>query len=80
MGTWSSLGGGWCHIPGRVVVNQELSPRLHHRPLPGLDIDGLYRVSGNLATIQKLRYKVEHGKVTRGDEGQMEYNPPPRAG
>ncbi|XP_067168148.1 rho GTPase-activating protein 27 isoform X2 [Apteryx mantelli] len=26
----------------------------------GLDIDGLYRVSGNLATIQKLRYKVDH--------------------
>ncbi|XP_054849523.1 rho GTPase-activating protein 27 isoform X2 [Eublepharis macularius] len=25
----------------------------------GLDIDGLYRVSGNLATIQKLRYKVD---------------------
>nr|XP_056719309.1 rho GTPase-activating protein 27 [Euleptes europaea] len=26
----------------------------------GLEIDGLYRVSGNLATIQKLRYKVDH--------------------
>ncbi|NXH98148.1 RHG27 protein, partial [Pachycephala philippinensis] len=35
----------------------------------GLDIDGLYRVSGNLATIQKLRYKVEHGTATRGDSG-----------
>lgn len=33
-------------------------------PLPsGLDIDGLYRISGNLATIQKLRYKVDHGEV-----------------
>lgn len=31
--------------------------------LIGLDIDGLYRVSGNLATIQKLRYKVDHGRT-----------------
>lgn len=30
--------------------------------LSGLDIDGLYRISGNLATIQKLRYKVDRGK------------------
>ncbi|KAI4533692.1 hypothetical protein MG293_016711 [Ovis ammon polii] len=29
----------------------------------GLDIDGLYRISGNLATIQKLRYKVDHGEA-----------------
>uniref|UniRef100_A0A8C7DZT0 Rho-GAP domain-containing protein n=1 Tax=Naja naja TaxID=35670 RepID=A0A8C7DZT0_NAJNA len=26
----------------------------------GLDIDGLYRISGNLATIQNLRFKVDH--------------------
>ncbi|KPP58975.1 hypothetical protein Z043_123152 [Scleropages formosus] len=26
----------------------------------GLDIDGIYRVSGNLAVIQKLRYKADH--------------------
>lgn len=31
----------------------------------GLDIDGLYRVSGNLAVIQKLRYKADHGASTR---------------
>lgn len=30
----------------------------------GLDIDGLYRVSGNLAVIQKLRFKADHGKVS----------------
>lgn len=30
---------------------------------PGLEIDGLYRISGNLATIQKLRYKVDHGEA-----------------
>ncbi|XP_045155406.1 rho GTPase-activating protein 27 [Echinops telfairi] len=32
----------------------------------GLDIDGLYRISGNLATIQKLRYKVDHGETRPG--------------
>uniref|UniRef100_A0A8C5GCZ8 Rho GTPase activating protein 27 n=1 Tax=Gouania willdenowi TaxID=441366 RepID=A0A8C5GCZ8_GOUWI len=29
----------------------------------GLDIDGLYRVSGNLAVIQKLRFKADHARV-----------------
>lgn len=29
----------------------------------GLDVDGLYRVSGNLAVIQKLRFAVNHGKL-----------------
>lgn len=48
------------------LFNWELSPI---SICPGLDIDGLYRVSGNLATIQKLRYKVEHGTVTCGDSG-----------
>lgn len=28
----------------------------------GLDVDGIYRVSGNLAVIQKLRFAVNHGK------------------
>lgn len=28
----------------------------------GLDVDGLYRVSGNLAVIQKLRFAVNHGE------------------
>lgn len=27
----------------------------------GLDVDGIYRVSGNLAVIQKLRHKADHG-------------------
>ncbi|XP_030919496.1 rho GTPase-activating protein 27 [Geospiza fortis] len=38
----------------------------------GLDIDGLYRVSGNLATIQKLRYKVEHDEQLDLDDGHWE--------
>lgn len=29
----------------------------------GLEADGIYRVSGNLATIQKLRFKVDQGNV-----------------
>lgn len=28
----------------------------------GLEADGIYRVSGNLATIQKLRFIVDQGK------------------
>lgn len=57
------------------LFNWELSPI---SICPGLDIDGLYRVSGNLATIQKLRYKVEHGTVTCGDSGDNGINPPLR--
>nr|XP_013800485.1 PREDICTED: rho GTPase-activating protein 27-like isoform X1 [Apteryx mantelli mantelli] len=38
----------------------------------GLDIDGLYRVSGNLATIQKLRYKVDHDENLDLDDGRWE--------
>uniref|UniRef100_A0A1A7WI68 Rho GTPase activating protein 27 n=2 Tax=Iconisemion striatum TaxID=60296 RepID=A0A1A7WI68_9TELE len=37
----------------------------------GLDIDGLYRVSGNLAIIQKLRYKADHEELDLED-GQWE--------
>lgn len=28
---------------------------------PGLQVDGIYRISGNLATIQKLRFIVDQG-------------------
>nr|XP_048686425.1 rho GTPase-activating protein 27 isoform X2 [Caretta caretta] len=38
----------------------------------GLDIDGLYRISGNLATIQKLRYKVDHDEHLDLDDGRWE--------
>jgi len=27
----------------------------------GLDVDGIYRVSGNLAVIQRLRHRADHG-------------------
>ncbi|XP_069490171.1 rho GTPase-activating protein 27 isoform X3 [Ambystoma mexicanum] len=38
----------------------------------GLDIDGLYRISGNLATIQKLRFKVDHEENLNLDDGRWE--------
>ncbi|XP_061444863.1 rho GTPase-activating protein 27 isoform X2 [Rhineura floridana] len=38
----------------------------------GLDIDGLYRISGNLATIQKLRYKVDRDERLDLDDGRWD--------
>ncbi len=28
----------------------------------GLDMDGIYRISGNLSEVHKLRNQVDHGK------------------
>lgn len=33
---------------------------------PGLDVDGIYRVNGNLSVIQKLRFAVDRGEETGG--------------
>uniref|UniRef100_A0A3Q4ACL2 Rho GTPase activating protein 27, like n=1 Tax=Mola mola TaxID=94237 RepID=A0A3Q4ACL2_MOLML len=38
----------------------------------GLDVDGIYRVSGNLAVIQKLRHKADHEEQLDLDDGQWE--------
>ncbi|KAM4622510.1 rho GTPase-activating protein 27-like [Discoglossus pictus] len=38
----------------------------------GLDIDGLYRISGNLAIIQKLRYKADHDDNFSLEDGRWE--------
>ncbi|XP_056879288.1 rho GTPase-activating protein 27 isoform X6 [Takifugu flavidus] len=38
----------------------------------GLDIDGIYRVSGNLAVIQKLRHKADHEEHLELEDGQWE--------
>lgn len=44
-----------------AAANQPSAP-----PAPtGLCVDGLYRVSGNLAVIQKLRYAVDHGEFSQ---------------
>ena len=29
----------------------------------GLEMDGIYRISGNLSEVQKLRNQVDHGKL-----------------
>jgi hypothetical protein len=33
----------------------------------GLDMDGLYRISGNVTEVQKLRHQVDHGKYNFKD-------------
>ncbi|KAG7317374.1 hypothetical protein KOW79_019672 [Hemibagrus wyckioides] len=38
----------------------------------GLTIDGIYRVSGNLAVIQKLRHKADHEEDLDLEDGQWE--------
>lgn len=38
----------------------------------GLDVDGIYRVSGNLAVIQKLRHKADHEEQLDLEDGQWE--------
>ncbi|KAJ3611792.1 hypothetical protein NHX12_021806 [Muraenolepis orangiensis] len=38
----------------------------------GLSIDGLYRVSGNLAVIQKLRFAVNHDEKVELDDSKWE--------
>ncbi|KAG7273117.1 hypothetical protein CRUP_024847 [Coryphaenoides rupestris] len=38
----------------------------------GLDVDGIYRVSGNLAVIQRLRHKADHEESLDLDDGQWE--------
>ncbi|XP_070583556.1 rho GTPase-activating protein 27-like [Erythrolamprus reginae] len=38
----------------------------------GLDIDGLYRISGNLSTIQNLRHKVDHDEHVDLDGGRWD--------
>lgn len=58
---------------------------------PGLDVDGIYRVSGNLSVIQKLRFAVDRGEGAGvggtgwgcwgGDRGTvLEYLPRDREG
>lgn len=56
--------GGFCL--SRMCFCSDLWPRLVLCPLnipvpSGLDVDGIYRVSGNLAVIQRLRHKADHG-------------------
>uniref|UniRef100_A0A8C5CGW1 Uncharacterized protein n=1 Tax=Gadus morhua TaxID=8049 RepID=A0A8C5CGW1_GADMO len=45
---------------------------IDHVEQNGLHVDGLYRVSGNLAIIQKLRYSVNHDEKVSLSEGKWE--------
>ncbi|XP_072298098.1 rho GTPase-activating protein 12-like [Eucyclogobius newberryi] len=45
---------------------------IEHVEDTGLDVDGLYRVSGNLAVIQKLRFAVNHDEKLELDDSKWE--------
>uniref|UniRef100_A0A8B9LEW3 Rho GTPase activating protein 12b n=1 Tax=Astyanax mexicanus TaxID=7994 RepID=A0A8B9LEW3_ASTMX len=45
---------------------------IEHVENTGLNIDGLYRVSGNLAVIQKLRFAVNHDEQVDLDDSKWE--------
>uniref|UniRef100_A0A3Q0S069 Rho-GAP domain-containing protein n=1 Tax=Amphilophus citrinellus TaxID=61819 RepID=A0A3Q0S069_AMPCI len=49
----------------KTTVPSFVQKCIHAVERRGLDIDGLYRVSGNLAVIQKLRFKADHGKINQ---------------
>lgn len=56
----------WVLVKRRRTPVLLVSAHRCHSAVPsapaGLCVDGLYRVSGNLAVIQKLRYAVDHGE------------------
>ncbi|KAF6738787.1 Rho GTPase-activating protein 15 [Oryzias melastigma] len=55
-----------CTVPRFVRLCTEAVERR------GLDTDGIYRVSGNLAVIQKLRFLVNHEEKLNLDESEWE--------
>ncbi|KAJ3607729.1 hypothetical protein NHX12_024780 [Muraenolepis orangiensis] len=65
-----------CHLATLCAQERTTVPRFVEKCIRavenrGLDIDGIYRVSGNLAVIQKLRYKADHEELDLED-GQWE--------
>ncbi|XP_049614527.1 rho GTPase-activating protein 27 [Syngnathus scovelli] len=65
-----------CHLATLCAQEQTTVPSFVEKCIKaverrGLDIDGLYRVSGNLAVIQKLRFKADHEELDLED-GQWE--------
>nr|XP_019960399.1 PREDICTED: rho GTPase-activating protein 27-like isoform X1 [Paralichthys olivaceus] len=65
-----------CHLGTLCAQERTTVPSFVERCIKavekrGLDIDGLYRVSGNLAVIQKLRFKADHEELDLED-GQWE--------
>ncbi|XP_078716156.1 rho GTPase-activating protein 12-like [Lampetra fluviatilis] len=60
-----------CEREGSTVPNfARLSVQCVERK--GLQVDGIYRVSGNLATIQKLRFIVDHEEKLDLEESQWD--------
>ncbi|KAB5530633.1 hypothetical protein PHYPO_G00131620 [Pangasianodon hypophthalmus] len=66
-----------CHLD--TLCHRELTtvPRFVEKCIKsverrGLNIDGIYRVSGNLAVIQKLRHKADHEEDLDLEDGQWE--------
>lgn len=55
-----------CTVPRFVRLCTEAVERR------GLETDGIYRVSGNLAVIQKLRFRVNHEEKVSLEEGEWE--------
>uniref|UniRef100_A0A3B5LB15 Uncharacterized protein n=1 Tax=Xiphophorus couchianus TaxID=32473 RepID=A0A3B5LB15_9TELE len=65
-----------CHLHTLCALERTTVPSFVEKCIKaverrGLDIDGLYRVSGNLAVIQKLRFKADHEELDLED-GQWE--------
>lgn len=63
----------WYQLSGDLIETQKHQQRPPDLTscmcyFAGLDTDGIYRVSGNLAVIQKLRFMVNHGE-DEGEEG-----------
>ncbi|KAK2894330.1 rho GTPase-activating protein 27-like isoform X2 [Channa argus] len=66
-----------CHLDTLCHRENTIVPRFVEKCIRsverrGLDIDGIYRVSGNLAVIQKLRYKVDREEPLDLEDGQWE--------
>lgn len=57
------------HSTLRSLTSTHFRARILICSLPyllGLNVDGIYRVSGNLAVVQKLRFLVDRGEVALG--------------
>ncbi|CAF97752.1 unnamed protein product [Tetraodon nigroviridis] len=67
--------GSWSGCRLLVLVLVQAPGPGHHMLCPapaGLCVDGLYRVSGNLAIIQKLRYTVDRDEKVSLQDGKWE--------
>ncbi|XP_068581722.1 rho GTPase-activating protein 27 isoform X2 [Cebidichthys violaceus] len=66
-----------CHLDTLCHRENNTTPRFMEKCIRtverrGLDVDGIYRVSGNLAVIQKLRHKADHEDQLDLEDGQWE--------